>query len=108
MAHKKGVGSSRNGRDSNPKMLGVKKFGGEFVRAGNIICRQRGSEFHPGRNVGMGKDYTLYSLIEGYVKFEGNKQNRRISVYEESPYAVIETAPSAEELEAANAEAVSA
>jgi large subunit ribosomal protein L27 len=99
MAHKKGVGSSRNGRDSNPKMLGVKKFGGEFVSAGNIIVRQRGSKFDPGRNVGQGKDYTLFALIDGYVKFEGHRANRRVSVYENSPYAVVETAPSAEEAE---------
>ena len=90
MAHKKGVGSSRNGRDSNPKMLGVKEYAGEFVPAGSILVRQRGSEFDPGTNVGMGRDFTLYSKIDGYVKFEGAKQNRRVSVYAESPYAVAE------------------
>ena len=70
MAHKKGAGSSRNGRDSNPKYRGVKKFGCEYVVAGNIIVRQKGTKFHPGANVGMGRDFTLFSLIEGHVKFE--------------------------------------
>jgi large subunit ribosomal protein L27 len=99
MAHKKGVGSSRNGRDSNPKMLGVKEFGGEYVTAGSIIVRQRGSKFDPGVNVGMGRDYTLYAKIDGYVRFEGHKQNRRVSVTTENPnpapakFAVEETAP---------------
>jgi large subunit ribosomal protein L27 len=81
MAHKKGVGSSRNGRDSNPQHLGVKRFGGQPVRAGGIIIRQRGTKFHPGRNVGRGGDDTLFSLIDGVVKFE--RMNRRdvISVY---------------------------
>jgi large subunit ribosomal protein L27 len=82
MAHKKGVGSSRNGRDSNPKFRGVKKFGGEVVRAGNIIARQCGTKWHPGRNVGMGTDYTIYALIDGVVKFEHrSKSSQRISVY---------------------------
>jgi large subunit ribosomal protein L27 len=82
MAHKKGVGSSRNGRDSNPKYRGVKRFGGEEVRAGNIIARQCGTRWHPGRNVGMGTDYTIYSLIDGVVKFERrSKSSLRISVY---------------------------
>lgn len=81
MAHKKGVGSSRNGRDSNPQMRGVKEFAGETVRAGNILVRQCGTKFDPGANVGMGKDYTLFSLIDGIVKFEGNRDNRRVSVY---------------------------
>lgn len=82
MAHKKGVGSSRNGRDSNPKYLGVKKYDGEVVRAGNIIVRQRGSHFHTGNNVGLGKDYTIFSLIDGRVKFERKGKNRKkISVY---------------------------
>ena len=70
MAHKKGASSSRNGRDSNAQYLGVKKFGGEAVVAGNIIVRQRGTNFHPGHNVGMGKDHTLYALVDGVVKFE--------------------------------------
>jgi len=81
MAHKKGVGSSRNGRDSNPQMRGVKEFAGEVVRAGNIIVRQCGTKFDPGSNVGMGKDYTLFALIDGTVKFEGNRTRRRVSVY---------------------------
>lgn len=82
MAHKKGVGSSRNGRDSNPKYRGVKKFGGEQVRAGNIIVRQCGTKWHPGRNVGLGNDYTIFSLIDGVVKFEHKDKRRlRVSVY---------------------------
>lgn len=88
MAHKKGVGSSRNGRDSNPQMLGVKEYSGEAVRAGAILIRQRGTKFDPGVNVGMGRDHTLHALIDGYVKFEGAKTKRRISVYPENPYAV--------------------
>ena len=70
MAHKKAGGSSRNGRDSESKRLGVKKFGGQYVRAGNIIVRQRGTKFHPGRNVGIGKDHTLFAKIDGELKFE--------------------------------------
>jgi large subunit ribosomal protein L27 len=86
MAHKKGVGSTRNGRDSNPKMLGVKEFAGEAVKAGNILIRQRGTQFDPGVNVGMGRDHTLFALIDGFVKFEGKcKATRRISVYPERP-----------------------
>lgn len=82
MAHKKGGGASRNNRDSQSKRLGVKKFGGEKVRAGNIIVRQRGTRFHPGRNVGLGKDYTLYATIDGFVKFEhGRRGKKRVSVY---------------------------
>ena len=82
MAHKKGVGSSRNGRDSNPQYLGVKKYGGEAVRAGNILVRQRGTKFHPGRNVKRGRDDTLFALIDGTVKFERKDKKRlRISVY---------------------------
>jgi large subunit ribosomal protein L27 len=79
MAHKKGVGSSRNGRDSNPQYRGIKKYGGETVIAGNIIVRQCGTKWHPGRNVGLGRDYTIYSLIDGVVKFE-QKDRRRIEV----------------------------
>ncbi|HVK03910.1 MAG TPA: 50S ribosomal protein L27 [Armatimonadaceae bacterium] len=101
MAHKKGVGSSRNGRDSNPKMLGVKEFAGEYVTSGSIIVRQRGSEFDPGRNVGMGRDFTLFAKIDGYVKFEGHKANRRVSVYPESPYAAAPAEAGAETAEAA-------
>ena len=78
MAHKKGQGSSRNGRDSNAQRRGVKKFGGEQVRAGNILIRQVGTKVHPGRGVGMGNDYTLYALIDGHVKFDRN--GKRISV----------------------------
>ncbi len=82
MAHKKGVGSSRNGRDSNPKYRGIKKFGGERVRAGNIILRQTGTKWHPGRNVGLGSDFTIYALIDGVVKFEhANKKRYKVSVY---------------------------
>ncbi|MBL7129132.1 MAG: 50S ribosomal protein L27 [Ignavibacteria bacterium] len=77
MAHKKGLGSSKNGRDSQSKRLGVKKFGGEFVRAGNILVRQRGTKFLPGRNVGLGKDHTIFSLIDGTVKFK-NKSGRKV------------------------------
>lgn len=79
MAHKKGVGSSRNGRDSNPKYRGIKKYGGESVIAGNIILRQCGTRWHPGRNVGLGTDYTIYALVAGTVKFE-HKDKRRIRV----------------------------
>lgn len=82
MAHKKGVGSSKNGRDSESKRLGVKKFGGEQVLAGNIIVRQRGTKFHPGNNVGMGKDNTLFALIDGKVQFEPHRRDRKqVSVY---------------------------
>ena len=82
MAHKKGQGSTRNGRDSNPQYRGVKKYGGEQVKAGNILVRQVGSHFHPGRNVGMGSDYTLFSKIDGIVKFElVRRDKKRISVY---------------------------
>ena len=82
MAHKKGVGSSRNGRTSNPQYLGVKKFGGEQVLAGNILVKQRGTRFHPGKNVGIGSDDTLFALIPGVVKFENRDKNRKkISVY---------------------------
>jgi large subunit ribosomal protein L27 len=84
MAHKKGVGSSRNGRDSNPKMLGIKKYGGEKVLGGNILARQRGTKWKPGTNVGRGKDDTLFSLIDGIVKFEQRgRKGKFISVYAE-------------------------
>ena len=76
MAHKKGVGSSDNGRDSKSKRLGVKLFGGQVATAGNIIIRQRGTKFHPGRNVGIGKDYTLYALTNGVVEFKTRKRDR--------------------------------
>ncbi len=82
MAHKKGQGSVKNGRDSQAQRLGVKKFGGEAVIAGNIIVRQRGTQFLPGNNVGLGKDYTIFSLVDGQVKFETvSKLKQRISVY---------------------------
>lgn len=82
MAHKKGGGSTKNGRDSHGQRRGVKKFGGEFVTAGNIIVRQCGTKFHPGKNVGLGKDYTIFSLIDGHVKFERKDKTRlKVSVY---------------------------
>ena len=77
MAHKKSGGSTANGRDSNPKMRGVKKFGGEVVATGMIIVRQKGTKFHPGKNVGIGKDDTLFALTDGYVKFYRKKEDRR-------------------------------
>ncbi len=88
MAHKKGVGSSRNGRDSNAQRLGVKKFGGQIVRAGNILIRQRGTKWHPGSNVGRGRDDTLFALIDGIVTFERKGKTRtRISVYPQAQTA---------------------
>jgi large subunit ribosomal protein L27 len=88
MAHKKAGGSSRNGRDSAGRRLGVKKFGGESVLAGNIIVRQRGTKVHPGRNVGIGKDHTLFATIAGEVKFHGGKQSRTyVSVVPTTPAA---------------------
>lgn len=85
MAHKKGGGSSRNGRDSQSKRLGVKRFGGEKVSAGSILVRQRGTLFHPGINVGVGRDYTLFATTDGYVKFEfARRGKKRVSVYPNS------------------------
>ncbi len=81
MAHKKGVGSSRNGRDSNAKRLGVKRFGGEAVRAGGIVVRQRGTRFHPGRNVKRGGDDTLFAVVDGVVRFEKVRRRPTVSVY---------------------------
>lgn len=82
MAHKKGVGSSRNGRDSNPKYLGVKRYGGEFVTAGSIIVRQRGTKFHPGTNVRRASDDSLFTVVDGHVKFEHkDKKRMKVSVY---------------------------
>ena len=81
MATKKGGGSSRNGRDSNPQYLGVKAFGGEVVKAGSILVRQRGTQFHPGFNVGLGRDHTLFALISGQVKFESSRSRQKVSVY---------------------------
>jgi large subunit ribosomal protein L27 len=82
MAHKKGAGSTKNGRDSNAQRLGVKRFGGQVVLAGNILVRQRGTKFHPGRNVGIGSDDTLFALTSGVVKFERvGKKDQQVSVY---------------------------
>ncbi|HPI19261.1 MAG TPA: 50S ribosomal protein L27 [Candidatus Kapabacteria bacterium] len=82
MAHKKGGGSTRNGRDSNAQRRGVKLFGGQFAKAGNIIVRQCGTRFHPGKNVGLGNDYTIFALIDGNVKFEHKDRSRlKVSVY---------------------------
>jgi large subunit ribosomal protein L27 len=90
MAHKKGVGSSRNGRDSKPKMLGVKRYDGELVRAGSIIVRQRGTQFNPGLNVGLGRDYTLFAKVDGKVKFEwDSRTKKRVSI---RPVAAAEPA----------------
>lgn len=80
MAHKKGGGSSKNGRDSNPQMRGVKLYGGQFARSGNIIIRQCGTKFHPGRGVGMGKDYTLFALEDGIVEFQSRRRVRIVPV----------------------------
>ena len=83
MAHKKGMGSTRNGRDSEAKRLGVKKFGGEAVKAGNILVRQRGTKIHPGNNVGIGSDDTLFATVSGKVKFERyGRDRKKVSVYE--------------------------
>jgi large subunit ribosomal protein L27 len=91
MAHKKGVGSSRNGRDSQAQRLGVKRFGGEPVRAGNVLVRQRGTRFHPGNNVAKGRDDTLFALVDGIVAFERKDRDRlKVSVYP----AAAETAAS--------------
>lgn len=81
MAHKKGVGSSRNGRDSNPQYLGIKRFGGEWVSAGSILIRQRGTRFHPGWNVGKGRDDTLYARADGIVQFERVRGRKAVSVH---------------------------
>ena len=86
MAHKKGVGSSRNGRDSNPQMLGVKRYDGQLVTAGSIIVRQRGTKIKPGKAVGVGRDHTLFALIDGYVKFGHDSRKRRsVSIVTEFP-----------------------
>ncbi|HTJ44935.1 MAG TPA: 50S ribosomal protein L27 [Kofleriaceae bacterium] len=82
MAHKKGQGSTRNGRDSNPKMRGVKRFAGQVVKAGSILVRQKGTKLHPGKNVGIGRDFTLFALVDGEVKFEREGRERtRVAVY---------------------------
>lgn len=89
MAHKKGMGSTRNGRDSESKRLGVKRADGQYVRCGTIVVRQRGTQFHLGNNVGIGKDHTIYSMIDGVVRFEPLSRNRRkISVYPETVYPI--------------------
>ena len=80
MAHKKGAGSTKNGRDSNAKRLGVKRFGGEKVKAGNILIRQRGTKFKPGSNVKCGKDFTLFALVDGFVKFDYDNGKQRINI----------------------------
>lgn len=85
MAHKKGQGSTKNGRDSNSQRLGVKRYGGQVVKAGCILVRQRGTKFHAGVNVGRGNDFTLFATVDGQVKFEGPKDRRRVSVY---PYQI--------------------
>ncbi len=86
MAHKKGMGSSRNGRDSKPKMLGVKRFDGQLVTAGSIIVRQRGTKIRPGQHVGVGRDHTLFALIDGYVKFgHATRERRSVSIVTEFP-----------------------
>jgi large subunit ribosomal protein L27 len=91
MAHKKGQGSSRNGRDSNPQYRGVKRFAGENVKAGNILVRQVGSVFHAGKNVGTGKDFTLFALVDGKVNFERFKgDRRRVSVEPAAPAAAAQ------------------
>jgi large subunit ribosomal protein L27 len=88
MAHKKGGGSTRNGRDSNSQRLGMKRFGGELVKAGNIIVRQRGPQFHPGPNVGMGRDHTLFALEDGIIQFRFVKKDRQIiSIEKQAPVA---------------------
>jgi len=94
MAHKKGVGSSRNGRDSKPKYLGVKRYGGEYVLPGAIIVRQRGTKIRPGENVGLGRDHTLYAKIEGYVTFEPlTRLQKKVSVYARTTAEPAETVP---------------
>jgi len=89
MAHKKAGGSTRNGRDSNPKYLGVKMYGGQAVEAGNIIVRQRGTQFHPGTGVGLGRDHTLFALVDGKIKFsiKGAKNRRTVNVVAEADIA---------------------
>ncbi|WP_250125553.1 50S ribosomal protein L27 [Chroococcidiopsis sp. CCMEE 29] len=97
MAHKKGTGSTRNGRDSNAQRLGVKRYGGQTVLAGNILVRQRGTKFHPGNNVGRGSDDTLFALINGVVAFERKGKNRqKVSVYPAPTAAVVSPETEAE------------
>jgi large subunit ribosomal protein L27 len=93
MAHKKGTGSTRNGRDSRSQRLGVKRYGGQVVKAGNILIRQRGTQVHPGENVGRGKDDTLFALIDGVVTFERKgKSRKKVSVYAAAVEAAVEAA----------------
>jgi large subunit ribosomal protein L27 len=94
MAHKKGQGSSRNGRDSKPKMRGVKRYGGQVVKAGEILVRQCGTKFYPGQGVGIGNDFTLYALRPGQVTFEGPDGKRRVAVYPHQ-VEIVEEAPAA-------------
>ena len=104
MAHKKGMGSSRNGRDSKPKMLGVKRYDGQLVTAGSIIVRQRGTKIRPGKDVGLGRDHTIFALIDGYVKFGHDSRARRsVSIVTEFPGR-----PSIAELLAAQEEVLAA
>jgi large subunit ribosomal protein L27 len=104
MAHKKGMGSSRNGRDSKPKMLGVKRYDGQLVTAGSIIVRQRGTKIRPGKEVGLGRDHTIFALIDGYVKFGHDSRARRsVSIVTEFP-----DRPSIAELLAAQEQALAA
>ncbi|HEV3231277.1 MAG TPA: 50S ribosomal protein L27 [Candidatus Dormibacteraeota bacterium] len=96
MAHKKGGGSSRNGRDSNPQMLGVKRYGGQLVAAGNILVRQRGTKIHPGENVGLGRDYTLFALAAGHVTFQDfGKDRKRVSILPVAAEATPASGPAA-------------
>jgi large subunit ribosomal protein L27 len=96
MAHKKGAGSTRNGRDSNSKRLGVKRYDGNAVRAGGIVVRQRGTKFYPGNNVGMGRDHTLFATIDGLVKFEPIRRDRtQVSVYPVDSFPVAQTVAAA-------------
>jgi len=96
MAHKKGVGSTDNGRDSNCKRLGVKLFGGQFARAGNIIVKQRGTKFHPGENVNMGKDHTLHALVDGTVLFKKKRLNRTfVNIVPDAVQETVAKAPKA-------------
>lgn len=105
MAHKKGMGSSRNGRDSQPKMLGVKRFDGQLVTAGSIIVRQRGTKIKAGNNVGVGRDHTLFALIDGYVKFgHADRQHKNVNIYTEFPNRPSLIAAEAVETAAAAAE----
>ena len=93
MAHKKGVGSSRNGRDSNPQMLGVKRYGGQYVKAGEVIVRQHGTKIKPGDNVGLGRDYTIYAKIEGVVTFAPyTRSQKQVSVYAQTETEGAESA----------------